>query len=303
MKDLENTHILVVGDIMLDRYVIGAVHRISAEAPVPIVNVTKTYEVLGGCGNVAINLRYLGIHVSILASVGNDTAGQKIFDKLGSHNIQSYVFRASEQTTIKERIVAGERQTQMLRIDRESTTPILFEELLPSLSELKEEKFDYIIISDYAKGFVTHELVDYLKTFNIPIIADPKPKNIFLYSNIFMITPNKKEFEEMGEKIHYATYTLITMGRNGMKLFDLIERELKIIPSTPVNVYNTAGAGDVVVATISAAMAMGFKPYEAAVISNACAAEAVTHTGTCVVDKNYFDKTVEAMGLEQTIKK
>lgn len=294
MKNLEDVNILVVGDIMLDKYILGTVERISPEAPVPIVNVTSTYEQLGGCGNVAKNISALGCKVSCLASVGNtDIHADIVIDKLKQNNIEALISKDSKLTTVKERIVAGERQTQMLRVDYEHIAPINPKFLIDNIRDIRDRKFDYIVISDYAKGFVTYPLIQILKTLNIPIIVDPKPRNISFYSDVFMITPNKNEFDDLHMSTEYAEYTLVTLGKDGMDLFENGKQTANHIDSVPVEIFNVAGAGDVVVATISAAMAMGFKPYDAAIISNACAAEAVTHTGTCVVDKNYFDKTVE----------
>jgi len=295
MKNLSDVKILVVGDLMLDKYTIGNVNRISPEAPVPIVNITNAYEVLGGCGNVALNLKNLGVQVSCLASVGDDVYGKMIKHLLEDNGITSYVKTLSRLTTVKERIVAGARQIQMLRLDWEVIEPISYTSLCLSIDELKEQEFNFVIISDYAKGFISYELVDALKYLRAPIIADPKPKNIYNYSDIFMITPNKKEFEELHESKDHALYTLVTLGREGMKLYESGVSLPKYIKSDSVEVFNTAGAGDVSVAAITVAMAIGFTPYDAAVISNACARESVTHVGTCTINKNIFDLEVKKL--------
>lgn len=297
MKNLEDVNILVVGDIMLDKYVIGDVHRISPEAPVPVVNVINTYEVLGGCGNVANNISNLGCQVSCLASVGNDVAGKRIIELLSENTIDaSFITQSSYMTTIKERVVAGERQTQMLRIDWEYVDLIDPKFLIDNIYHIRERKFDYIIISDYAKGFITYQLVYTLKMLKIPIIVDPKPKNISFYSDVFMITPNKKEFEEIYYGKEYANYTLVTLGKDGIALYDRVGN-CNEIKNTPVEVYNVSGAGDVVVSAVSVALAQGYTPLEAAKIANECAAYSVTKPGTCKLNKN---KYIEQLNILKT---
>jgi D-beta-D-heptose 7-phosphate kinase/D-beta-D-heptose 1-phosphate adenosyltransferase len=264
MKSLEDVNILVVGDIMMDKYIIGDVHRISPEAPVPVVNVVDGYEVLGGCGNVANNISILGCKISCLASIGNDIAGERVLELLSENNIDtSFITKSSQMTTIKERIVAGERQTQMLRIDRERVYLIDPKFLIDNIYNIRERKFDYIVISDYAKGFITYQLVYTLKMLKVPIIVDPKPRNISYYSDVFMITPNKKEFEEIFCGKEYADYTLVTLGKDGMELYDRTGHREEI-KNTPVDVYNVSGAGDVVVATVSVALSQGYSPLESA---------------------------------------
>jgi rfaE bifunctional protein kinase chain/domain len=288
-------NILVVGDIMLDKYTVGTVERISPEAPVPIVNVTDVYETLGGCGCVAVNARTLGANVWCMSSIGDDVYGNRIIDLLNDKGINSLVRKSSKLTTVKERVVAGARQIQMIRLDYEYKDLIYPEKIFPRLaSDLKRQPYDYIIVSDYAKGVVTYALIDSLRTLNVPIVVDPKPANISKYSDVFMITPNKKEFEELNRSTDYAHYTLVTLGRDGMELYEygLPHEDSKHIKSDPVDVYNVAGAGDVVSAVITVSMAMGFDPYNAAKIANACARDSVTHTGTCIVNKKVFDAEV-----------
>lgn len=294
MKNIEDANILVVGDIMLDKYTIGSVTRISPEAPVPIVNVNNAYEQIGGCGNVASNLKSLGANVTCMASVGDDVYGNKIIKMLDELGIHSFVRKSSKLTTVKERIVAGARQIQMLRLDYEYVDPLYADKILPSASKLKDGKFDYIVISDYAKGVISYQLVETLRMLNTPIIADPKPKNIHCYSNIFMLTPNKKEFDEIFHCLEFAQYTLVTLGRDGMRLYEQNDPEGYHIEGVPIDVYNVAGAGDVCVATVTAAMAMGFDPKEAAVIANTCANESVKHVGTCRVNKDLFNEICQS---------
>ena len=288
MKNLEDVNILVVGDIMLDKYILGTVERISPEAPVPIVNVTSTYEQLGGCGNVAKNISALGCKVSCLASVGDDVYGNMIIDRLKQNNIESFITKDSKLTTVKERIVAGERQTQMLRVDWEYISLINPKFLIDNIYNIRERKFDYIVISDYAKGFITYQLVQTLKMLNIPIIADPKPRNISFYSDIFMITPNKNEFDDLHMSTEYARYTLVTLGKNGMDLFEDGKQTADHIDSVPVEVFNVSGAGDTVVAVVASSLAQGMSPLFSAKLANYCAGYVITKPGTSAITKNKY---------------
>ena len=195
MKAIENVKILVVGDIMLDKYVVGDVSRISPEAPVPIVKVTNKYSTLGGCGNVVRNIAALGAKVYCGASITYDPEGQKIVEELENIGAESLLVPCSKMTTIKERIIADQRKVQMLRVDQE-IVELIDPTLLINKIEyiLSSERFDIIIISDYAKGMITWDLMEYIRNFGIPIIVDPKPNNSSIYGKVTMITPNKKEW-------------------------------------------------------------------------------------------------------------
>ena len=199
LKKLEEVKILVVGDIMLDKYVVGEVSRISPEAPVPVVKVLREYSTLGGCGNVVRNLSELGITVHCAASIASDSYGRKVLDLLNACHATSLVSFSSSKTTVKERIIADQRQVQMLRIDREEIFPIDSTQIIEDIKlRLNGQcSYDMIIVSDYAKGLITFDLMEFLRTINISIIIDPKPEHGDLYGRPLMITPNKKEWEKM----------------------------------------------------------------------------------------------------------
>ena len=290
--DLKDKNILVVGDIMLDHYVMGEVERISPEAPVPIVHVYNEYSTLGGCGNTVRNIRETGANVYCLASVGNDEYGREIMTLLDNIGAVQMLVLESKRTTVKERVIASERKIQMIRIDRETTTQINHKFPIDYLRETDVE-YDIIVISDYAKGMITKELMDHLHTLNVPIIVDPKPQNFKLYSNVFMITPNEKEWHEI-VKLTFPNppnsmdYILLTEGKEGMTLMDNRDKSYTKIESTPVDVYNVSGAGDTVVSIMAVCLSMGWNPIDAAHVANRCAAYVVTQVGTSVVPKDKF---------------
>lgn len=289
MKNLEDVNILVVGDIMLDRYIYGDVHRISPEAPVPVIKVTKEYYTLGGCGNVIRNIKELGANVTCIASVAKDGAGALVSDELYKLGVESKLITKSKTTTQKIRIVANAGDTQLVRIDREET------DYINSENVKIDGMYDVIVVSDYVKGMITADLMVRLKRIGIPIIVDPKPKNIHLYKNVFMITPNRKEYDEICVSSEHPftagiRYVLRTLGKEGMELID--KEQTISIPSIPINVYNVIGAGDTVVSIMATCVAIGIDVERAANIANECARYVVTQPGTSVVPRELFFKIV-----------
>ena len=286
LKRIKDINILVVGDVMLDHYVCGEVERISPEAPVPILRVTDEYHILGGCGNVIRNIRSIGANVTCVAAIGNDIAGKNIMDELDLLGVKANFIIREEMTTRKTRYIANNGYTQMFRADREDIKYV-------KLGSLEiENGYDIIIVSDYAKGMITVGLMNKLKKMNIPIIVDPKPENMWLYDNVFMITPNKKEYDEIctSEKHPFARgirYILKTLGKDGM---ELLEEEEKVcsVAAIPVDVYNVTGAGDTVVAVMSLCIAMRLDVEVAIKVANKCAQYVVTQPGTSIVPKKMF---------------
>ena len=236
----KNPKILVIGDLMLDSYVFGLVERISPEAPVPIINYRSQKNTLGGCGNVAHNLKNLGVNVSILSMVGDDEEGRivkSILEKL-EVKVDGLFIQNESTTTKKTRFVSG--NSQLLRLDNDSYECPNKEIAMDYIKDYIEI-FDSIIVSDYNKGFCSNELVEYLikeaKKFQIPVFVDPKGHSWKKYSNSFCITPNTKElelvlktslvkdseFEKAARSIcekYKIKSCLITRGADGMTLFD-----------------------------------------------------------------------------------
>lgn len=304
LKKTKEVHILIIGDIMLDKYIVGEVNRISPEAPVAIVKVTEEYHTLGGCGNVIRNLRELDVNVSCCARIGGDQNGETIVDELKRLKVNAKLVIDGDCPTItKTRVVAGERRTQMIRIDREE---IIYEEnwLIDSnLAAFNKEKvkFDLIIISDYAKGFITHNVMVRARSFQVPIIVDPKPIHNHLYYNVFMITPNQDEYNNMSLMSNAifgkgVSHILKTMGSKGMELINLHDShnvgDNVLIPADEAEVYNVSGAGDTVVAIVASCIGMGMHVQLASRVANSCAGYVVTKPGTTVVPKILFSKYV-----------
>lgn len=291
-ENVKSIKILVVGDIMLDKYVVGDVSRISPEAPVPIVNVKEEYSTLGGCGNVVRNIRELGAQVDCLASIAQDIEGKTIDQELTRIGARGLLCFGSDRTIVKERIIADHRLVQMLRIDREVKKTVLPKDAIDALKKSKDD-YDMIVISDYAKGMITHELIEYLKENKSGhIIVDPKPEHAWMYNDILMITPNEQEWMSMQLSsrpgLRNVQYVLQTMGKKGMKLME--GHQEWFIEAEPVDIYNVSGAGDTVVAVMAVCISMGIDVDKAATIANKCAGYVVTQPGTSVVPSNMFEK-------------
>lgn len=297
-KDIKDIRILVVGDIMLDKYIVGNVKRISPEAPVPIVHVSEEYYTLGGCGNVVRNIAELGAQVDCLASVGDDSYAERIEYELQEIGANSLLINESKRTTVKTRIIADHRKIQMLRIDREHAKQVNPMKVIDTYKRNCRDEFveyDMIVISDYRKGMISQELMIYLREFQDKrIIVDPKPQNALMYDGVFMITPNEIEWSEMLFASDYTlkrvNYILTTKGKDGMELLDNQKGEKWNIEAEPVPVYNVSGAGDVVVAMMSVCLSHGLNVLDSAYIANKCAGYAVTQPATCVIPKDIFSK-------------
>ena len=289
LKRIKDIKILVVGDIMLDHYVCGEVERISPEAPVPILRTTEEYHTLGGCGNVIRNIKSIGANVTCIAAIGNDLAGKKIMDELDLLGVKTNLIIKEEMTTRKTRFIANNGHIQMFRVDRENV------KYVKSNSFKIEDDYDIIIVSDYAKGMITADIMNKLKNKDVPIIVDPKPKNMWLYNDVFMITPNKKEYNEICTSDQHPftrgiRYILNTLGKEGMQLMEEQLGELKVcsVPTIPVDVFNVTGAGDTVVAVVGVCVAMGLDVEASIKVANSCAQYVVTQPGTSVVSKKMF---------------
>ncbi len=297
--------VLTVGDLMLDRFIWGEVSRISPEAPVPVVEVVDETQLLGGCANVAHNVRALGAHVLVSGVVGKDAAGKSLaflFQGMGL-STEGLIVEPHRRTTAKTRIIA--QNQQVARLDREDRGPIQpdSEQKILSLIRKNLAEAHCIVISDYAKGVITPLLMDGLRSlaleFGVPVMVDPKVEHADLYRGATVITPNHHEAFQMAhlpikdrntlvstgrllmEKIG-CEYLLITRGEDGMTLFDR-DGSIDHIPTVARRVFDVTGAGDTVIATLSLAMAAGLKPKEAAVLANAAAGIVVGEVGTSVV--------------------
>jgi D-glycero-beta-D-manno-heptose-7-phosphate kinase len=293
MKNIEDLNILVIGDIMLDEYIIGEVDRICPEAPVPVVKIQNKKYSLGGCGNVSRNIAELGAKVTTFSAIGDDESGsiiQSLIEKIEDFN--NLIVSKHMITTKKTRVVANHRLTQMLRIDEEHGVDYLsIDKLCNRIDKIKEIP-DIIIVSDYNKGIITKEIMQSLKKLKIPIIVDPKPINFLIYEDVFLISPNKKEYDQLKlyNILKQPKWILTTLGSDGMKLSKKPFTTSIDIKSDQVDIYNVTGAGDTVVAILSTCISMGLNVLTSAKIANDCARYVVTRPGTSVIPRiNFYD--------------
>lgn len=292
MKKIEDIHIFVVGDIMLDRYIIGTVDRISPEAPVPVVDIKKEEHTLGGSGNVVNNLVKLGCKVSCCGTIGNDVSGNLIKQLLAKNKVNDKLIITPKPTTQKTRIIA-ENGNQLLRIDRENRDQYLWSN--PSHFFIPDD-VDIVVISDYAKGMINPQMMDMIKEYKKRIIIDPKPCNKHLYNGAYLITPNKKEFIEMDALTCNCTYILKTLGKDGMDLYYSKSLSPIHIKGQEVPVFNVSGAGDTVVAVMALTLSMGYNIETCAQIANKCAHIVVTKPGTAPILREEFDQIKNEIG-------
>lgn len=291
LNNFQGKKIVVIGDIILDKYIYGDVSRISPEAPVPVVKIEKEFYDVGGAGNVASNISSLGGDVSIFSFVGRDNEAEilkKILEKKGIN----FFFDENFMTPFKIRII-GKGQ-QLIRMDREEIEEKKLTSEMKKILLEKAGEADIIVISDYAKGTITEDLMDLLKNYREKIIAGPKPKNKSLYSGVFLVIANEKESFEMSDcsdieksleiiKKELSSNIIITRGEKGMILFS--EKKFEI-PTYAREVYDVTGAGDTVLAAFSIAKAAGSSLEEAAIIANYAAGIAVEKRGTFSVTLN-----------------
>jgi len=307
MKDLleqiKSLRILVIGDVMLDRYVMGEVSRISPEAPVPVLSVTDERSVAGGAANVALNVSSLGAKVESVGWFGKDERGDELIDILRSENIEvDQTFRFSTAPTISKSRVTASNQ-QICRVDRESSS----EQYNPKIREIDELlqtklKFaDAVIVSDYGKGFVTNELLSLVRQSAKFVSVDPKPSRLLDYAKPDLLTPNRLEAlelaglsretrdpfpkDEVVARIFERFSPLllaITLGSEGM-LLAKEGRVEQVIPTAAREVFDVSGAGDTVIASLTLALAAGQSFENAAEFANLAAGVVVGKVGTATV--------------------
>jgi D-beta-D-heptose 7-phosphate kinase/D-beta-D-heptose 1-phosphate adenosyltransferase len=303
----ESTRVCVLGDLMLDRYFWGVVDRISPEAPVPVVRVTRRSSRLGGAANVAANLRGLGVQVTLAGVIGDDREGKELRDLIEHNRIDAshlHVERGRE-TTEKVRIIA--QSQQVVRADFEDGAPLVdghMEEYVLNAVGSPED-FDALIVSDYGKGVIRkrylEQLVKSWRAKQKPVLVDPCTAHFRWYSGASVVTPNAKEASSffgstLDDEELFSTHgfrmrdelelqaLLITRGEEGMSLF-LDEGKRIDIPTVATEVYDVTGAGDTVISVLGAAVASGAPLVDAVVIANQAAGEAVKEVGAATITK------------------
>jgi D-glycero-beta-D-manno-heptose-7-phosphate kinase len=316
LNGFKGKKILVIGDIMLDKYIWGDVSRISPEAPVQVVNVMKeTYEA-GGAANVASNVAALGGYAYMTGISGNDDAKNILMGEMKKKciNTEGIVQDNDKPTTQKIRIIG--KSQQLLRVDYENKEHVHkdIENSIIKFVEKNINEVDAVVISDYAKGVITFDTgakaIELANKFNKPIIVDPKPKHMDFYSDVKLITPNSHEASEMagiedgndkasveiGNKLikRLNANVLLTRGEKGMSLFELDGSHTNI-PTNAREVYSLIGAGDTVVATAALAIASGANLKDAASLANIAAGIKVGKIGTATVSVEEIKKELEKL--------
>jgi rfaE bifunctional protein kinase chain/domain len=293
-----SARVLVAGDVMLDRYWFGAVERISPEAPVPVVHVSRSEERPGGAANVARNAASLGADVTLLSVVGDDEPGRMLRTLLQGYRVKpSFQIDSKFPTIVKLRVIS--RQQQLLRIDFE--TPPGEAVLAAKLAEYEAciDHVDVIILSDYGKGGLTDvaQMIALAKSHAKPVLVDPKGEDFAKYRGATLLTPNRAEFRQVAgswkNDVQFAekaeamrreldlTGLLVTRSEEGMSLF--LEDGAHHIPTVAQEVFDVSGAGDTVIATLGAMLAAGADLTTATRIANQAAGIVVGKLGTAVV--------------------
>ena len=297
-EQLSQAHVLVVGDAMLDRYWYGAVDRISPEAPVPVVRVTREEERIGGAANVASNVVTLGAQAVLLTVVGDDEASHKLEALVARTGIQPHFGRDPQlKTTVKLRVIG--RQQQLLRLDFENTPQ---SEVLASQSSSFHAllpRHQAVLFSDYGKGGLAHvaQMIEAARAADKAVLIDPKGSDYSRYSHATVITPNRAELqqvignwndeadlqtrvENLRKKLQIDTL-LLTRSEEGMTLFDADGKQH--VAAQAREVFDVTGAGDTVIATLAACVAAGLSLREAMPVANRAGGIVVGKFGTATV--------------------
>lgn len=297
--------VLVIGDVMLDRYLMGNVNRISPEAPVPVVLLNQSEDRAGGAANVAANLSGLGLRTQIVGCIGDDITGSTLKHIIADSGIEiSHVMTSRQRPTVsKTRVMSGNQQ--IVRIDDESSSAFTSGEnsqLLSNVTHALNDNPAMVILSDYAKGVLSDAtckaIITQCKQRGIPVIADPKGRDYSKYKGASALTPNKKETAEAcgvdvneTEVLLHAAQQLkeklgldflaVTRGEEGISFID--SQHIEHIPATAKKVFDVSGAGDTVIATLAAGLVHGLTPHDALQLANIAAAIVVGKVGTVPV--------------------
>lgn len=315
--DFNKQHALIIGDVMLDRYLIGSVGRISPEAPVPIVLLNQQNERAGGAANVAANLSLLGIKTHIIGCVGDDSEGVTLLRLLKqmSVDVNGIYTSVNRPTIAKTRVLSGHQQ--MLRLDQESNISFNAAENADLMAVIQQQlalKPSVVILSDYAKGLLSEQtcqiIIQQCKTSNIPVLVDPKGRDYSKYKGATALTPNKKETAEACNSstddaglVSKATalkkqlnlgFLAVTRGEEGITLIDDATHHL---PAIAKQVFDVSGAGDTVIATLAAGLIHNLSVLQSLQLANIAAAVVVGKVGTVPISQADL---IEALASQQS---
>ncbi|MGI6291328.1 MAG: bifunctional heptose 7-phosphate kinase/heptose 1-phosphate adenyltransferase [Bacteroidales bacterium] len=325
-KHIKKSKILIIGDIMLDVYIQGQVHRISPEAPVPIVNITDTKTCLGGAANVAFNIQAMGATPILCGIIGNDIKGREFIQTIEAHNMptQGIVTIDNRQTTTKTRVIGN--KVQLLRIDEETDQILSLEDSEKLYEHIKnlllKEEINAIIFEDYDKGVITPLLIDKITQLaiekSIPITVDPKKRNFLNYKNVTIFKPNLSELkngldidkndvdiESLNNKIkqfkkeNQIDIVMTTMSDKGIMIAynKKSEHTYDWIPAHFRSIADVSGAGDTVISIATLALIYGFSPTLIAELSNIAGGLVCESIGVVPIDKNrFFEECLSILG-------
>lgn len=301
--------ILVVGDVMLDRYWSGATSRISPEAPVPVVHVQEIEERPGGAGNVALNITALGGQAKLLSICGADAMGTVLENKLRAAGVECFLQRVTNAPTVSKIRVLSLHQ-QLIRLDFEESFHTADPHAFLTDYQQQLGKANIVVLSDYAKGGLHNiaELISLARAANVPVFVDPKGQDFSIYRGATLLTPNRREFEAVvgkcrdeeelvrkgTELLHQYNIAalLVTRGEQGMTLIRVGEPELHL-PAKAREVYDVTGAGDTVIAVIAAAYADKHDLPQAASVANLAAGIVVGKLGAATVNVPELRRTIQ----------
>lgn len=318
-EQFSRMRVLVIGDAMLDTYLWGKVERLSPEAPVPIVSVTKRENRLGGAANVSRNIQALGATPILFSVIGDDDNGKEFENLLLKRELSNkgIFVDPSRSTTVKNRIISSGKQ--IVRVDEESTsyiTPEMEQKLTSAIiREIDEEKVDVIVFVDYDKGIITPDLFDAVNEAairkGIPTAVDPKRRNFWHYKNVTLFKPNFKEFVEgIGQPLAKDDLETIKVHadafkkQQNLKLIFITLSELGVFISNGVkeqyypvvirDIADVSGAGDTVIGVASLAMAAGLSPKVMALMSNLAGGLVCEKVGVVPVDSAQLRKEMKS---------
>jgi D-beta-D-heptose 7-phosphate kinase/D-beta-D-heptose 1-phosphate adenosyltransferase len=299
LPDFANAAVLVIGDVMLDRYWFGDTGRISPEAPVPVVKVKQIDERPGGAGNVALNVAALGAQVTLVGITGNDEAARILSEQLIATGVNTQIQHIENIPTItKLRVIS--RHQQLIRLDFEEKFPAFDPQILINNFKKMLQHTQLVILSDYSKGTIANpqDFISLARAANIPVLVDPKGTDFSIYRGATLLTPNLTEFEavvghcknefeivEKGQlllKTHDISALLLTRGERGMTLLQQNQEEIHL-PARAREVFDVTGAGDTVIAVLGSAIAAGADLPHAMLLASLAASLVVTKLGAATV--------------------
>ncbi|MEN0002684.1 MAG: bifunctional ADP-heptose synthase [Bacteroidota bacterium] len=313
-SSFQKLNVLVIGDVMVDRYLHGKVDRVSPEAPVPVVHLQDREDRLGGAANVALNIKALGANPYLCSVIGNDATADEFLKMLPEYNLSTKgIVQSNERkTTIKTRVIANSQH--LLRVDTEDTHDLSQDEASTFVKQVKDlletKEIHVILFQDYNKGVLSFEVIrelilEAIKR-DIPTAVDPKFKNFWAYKHVSLFKPNLKEIKaQLNEPTTITTenlvevsrtiksklgnaYTMLTLSEKGLYVDD--NEEHYLLPTTPRTIADVCGAGDTVISVAALCLAVGLPPKEIGELANLAGGQVCEHVGVVPVNKRQLEQ-------------